>query len=211
MNKTPILAPSILSADFADLGGAIKKIEKEHASIIHVDVMDGSFVPPISFGQPVIKSIRGKTKLPFDVHLMVNNPEDQIESMVEAGADALTFHYETTEHIDKLIKKIKSFGKKVGIAINPETPVECLSEILFDVDIVLVMTVHPGFGGQKMILECVDKIRVLQKLKAELGLDYKVSVDGGVNGKTLKTVVNAGADIIVSGSSFFNDTLNWEF
>lgn len=209
MIKNPMLAPSLLSADFANLDGAIKKIEYSSASLVHVDVMDGEFVSEISFGQPVIKSLRPLTQLPFDVHLMVNHPENQIESMAKSGADIITFHYEAANDIGQLIKKIHSLGKKAGVSIKPETSVEVLSEIIFDVDIILVMTVNPGFGGQKLIPECLKKVTELKSLREKLGLNYSIEVDGGVNGKTLKSVLDAGTDIVVSGSAFFNDTLNW--
>lgn len=204
-----MLAPSLLSSDFSNLGNAVQMIEKNNGSIVHIDVMDGSFVPEITYGQPVIRSIRPLTKLPFDVHLMVNNPENQLESFAKAGADYLTFHIEATNHSHRLVQMIHEMGKKAGVALCPGTPVSALLEIAKTADIILVMTVNPGWGGQKIIPSCVDKIVELKKLREEKGYNYLISVDGGVNNSTLDSVKNAGADIIVSGSAFFNGSLNW--
>lgn len=209
MKKT-LLAPSLLSADFSDLAGAIKKIENDGGSIVHIDVMDGQFVPQITYGQPVIKSIRPLTDLPFDVHLMVEKPELMVDSFAEAGADWITFHYESTIHIDRLIHHIHDLGKKCGISIVPSTPVSALSQILHLVDLVLVMSVNPGFGGQSFIPYALDKISELKKIRAERGLDFNISVDGGVNEKNFSEIAEAGADILVSGSSFFSGKLKWE-
>ena len=209
MKKT-LLAPSLLSADFSDLAGAIKKIENDGGSIVHIDVMDGQFVPQITYGQPVIKSIRPLTDLPFDVHLMVEKPELMVDSFAEAGADWITFHYESTIHIDRLIHHIHDLGKKCGISIVPSTPVSALSQILHLVDLVLVMSVNPGFGGQSFIPYSLDKISELKKIRAERGLDFNISVDGGVNEKNFSEIAEAGADILVSGSSFFSGKLKWE-
>ena len=209
MKKT-LLAPSLLSADFSDLAGAIKKIENDGGSIVHIDVMDGQFVPQITYGQPVIKSIRPLTDLPFDVHLMVEKPEVMVDSFAEAGADWITFHYESTIHIDRLIHHIHDLGKKCGISIVPSTPVSALSQILHLVDLVLVMSVNPGFGGQSFIPYSLDKISELKKIRAERGLDFNISVDGGVNEKNFSEIAEAGADILVSGSSFFSGKLKWE-
>jgi len=208
--KTPILAPSLLSADFSNLEAAVKQIENNNGSAVHIDVMDGQFVPEITYGHPVIRSIRKHTKLPFDVHLMVEKPENQINSFIDAGADWVTFHIEATAHAHRLIQMIHERGKKAGVAICPGTPVSVLSEILECADIILVMTVNPGWGGQSLIDSCVKKIALLDELRAENGYGYKISVDGGVNGKTLQSVLDAGVDIVVSGSSFFNGTLNWK-
>lgn len=207
--KKPVLAPSLLSADFANLKEALEKIEKNNGSVVHIDVMDGRFVPQITYGQPVVKSIRPLTKLPFDVHLMVEHPEDQIESFARAGADWITFHYENTVHIHRIIQSIHSFGKKAGIAIVPSTPVTFLSEILGDVDLILVMTVNPGFGGQNFIPSCAKKITELKEIRQKYAYSYEISVDGGVNVETLPVVLSAGADIIVSGSAFFSGALQW--
>jgi ribulose-phosphate 3-epimerase len=209
MNK-PILAPSLLSADFSDLAGAVRQIEQNHASVVHIDVMDGRFVPQISYGQPVVRSIRPLTKLPFDVHLMVEHPEDQVDSFAAAGADWITFHLESTVHVNRLLCRIRELGKKAGISIVPSTPVSSLSEILPLADIVLVMTVNPGFGGQVLIPSCVEKIAELVRIRNEQGLSYMISADGGVNRQTLGSVLSAGADVIVSGSSFFKGELEWE-
>lgn len=205
-----ILAPSLLSADLSDLRGAVRHIEQNGGTAVHIDVMDGRFVPQITYGQPVIRSIRGLTKLPFDVHLMIEHPEDQVDSFAEAGADWITFHAESTVHVNRLLCHIKDLGKKAGISIVPSTPVSLLSEVLPFADIVLVMTVNPGFGGQKLIPSCVDKIRELCRLRTEKKLSYLVSVDGGVNSSTLSDVVSAGADVIVSGSAFFKGELAWK-
>ena len=209
MKKT-LLAPSLLSADFSDLTSAIKKIENEGGSIVHIDVMDGAFVPQITYGQPVIKSIRKLTGLPFDVHLMVEKPELMVDSFAEAGSDWITFHYESTVHIDRLIHHVHSLGKKCGISIVPSTPVSFISEVLHLVDLVLVMSVNPGFGGQSFISYTLDKISELKKLREERKLDFLISVDGGVNEKNFSQVAEAGADILVSGSSFFSGKLKWE-
>lgn len=208
--KNGILAPSLLSADLADLKNALGLVEKNGGSAVHIDVMDGRFVPQISYGQPVVKCLRKYSSLPFDVHLMVEHPEEQVESFAEAGADWITFHHEACVHSHRLVQKIRDLGKKAGISIVPSTPVSAVKELLEYVDIVLVMTVNPGFGGQKLIPSCVRKISELVKIREELGLGFKVSVDGGVNVETLRTVAEAGADIIVSGSAFFSGQLKWE-
>ena len=207
--KLPALAPSLLSADFCSLENAIKQIEENGGSVVHIDVMDGQFVPEITYGQPVVRSIRKLTKLPFDVHLMVEDPEKQIDSFVDAGADWITFHYEATTHAHRLIQMIHEKGKLAGVSICPGTPINILSEILKCADIILVMTVNPGWGGQKIIQSCVEKIAELKKIREEKGYNYLISVDGGVNSQTLESVKSAGADIIVSGSAFFNNTLRW--
>lgn len=204
------LAPSLLSADFSDLASAIKKIETEGGSIVHIDVMDGAFVPQITYGQPVIKSIRKLTALPFDVHLMVEKPELMVDSFAESGADWITFHYESTVHIDRLIHHIHDLGKKCGISIIPSTPVSFLREILPLVDLVLVMSVNPGFGGQRFIPYTLDKIRELKKIREENLLSFMISVDGGINEKNYSEVAAAGADILVSGFAFFSGKLKWE-
>ena len=172
--------------------------------------MDGIFVPQISYGQPIVASIRPLTKLPFDVHLMIEHPENQIESFVQAGADWITFHQEAAVHCHRIVQQIHGFGKKAGISIVPSTPISALYEILEYVDLVLVMTVNPGFGGQKLIPSCVKKITELVQFRKEYGLNFKISVDGGVNEETLPLVVNAGSDIVVSGSAFFQGKLKWE-
>ena len=207
--KTQILSPSLLSADFSNLGSEIKKIENNKGGAVHIDVMDGSFVPEITYGEPVIRSIRKLTKLPFDVHLMVDKPELHIESFVNAGADWVTFHFEATNHAHRLIQMLHEKGKKAGVAICPGTSISVLSEILPCADIILVMTVNPGWGGQKLIPSCVEKVAQLKSYREEHGLNYMISVDGGVNNDTLKAVLDAGTDIVVSGSCFFNGSLKW--
>ncbi len=207
--KTQILSPSLLSADFSNLGSEIKKIESNQGGAVHIDVMDGSFVPEITYGEPVIRSIRKLTKLPFDVHLMVDKPELHIDSFVNAGADWVTFHFEATNHAHRIIQMLHEKGKKAGIAICPGTSISVLSEILPCADIILVMTVNPGWGGQKLIPSCVEKVAQLKSYREEHGLNYMISVDGGVNNDTLKAVLDAGTDIVVSGSCFFNGSLKW--
>lgn len=207
--KKSVLAPSLLSADFANLENAIKQIENNNGSVVHIDVMDGQFVPEITYGQPVVRSIRKLTKMPFDVHLMVEHPEQQIDSFIEAGADWITFHYEATNHAHRLIQMIHEKGKKAGVAICPGTPISVLSEIVKSADIILVMTVNPGWGGQKIIPSCVEKVAELKKLREEKGYDFLISVDGGVNAETIQSVIDAGTDVIVSGSAFFNGSLKW--
>ena len=207
--KTQILAPSLLSADFSKLGSEIEKIENNNGGAVHIDVMDGSFVPEITYGEPVIRSIRKLTKLPFDVHLMVDKPELHVKAFADAGADWITFHYEATNHAHRIIQMIHEMGKKAGVAICPGTPISILSEILPSADIILVMTVNPGWGGQKIIDSCVEKVAQLKKYREEHGLNFKLSVDGGINNETLQSVIDAGTDIVVSGSCFFNGSLKW--
>lgn len=207
-----ILAPSLLSADFGDLDGALKKINASEAGALHFDVMDGAFVPEISFGQVVLRSIRPLSALPFDVHLMIENPGRHIESFAKSGADWITFHYENSLSQAKgLLAEIRRLGKKAGISIKPGTPVSALQNVLESADIILIMTVEPGYGGQKLIPECLEKIAELSKMRRENGFGYKISVDGGVNAETLPSVVESGADIVVSGSAFFKGDLHWRY
>ncbi len=205
-----MLAPSLLSADLADLKGAVAFLEAHGGSVVHIDVMDGRFVPQISYGQPVVQSIRPLSALPFDVHLMVERPEEQVDSFAAAGADWITFHLEASVHAHRLVQRIHGLGKKAGVSIVPSTPVEALSELLEYVDVVLVMTVNPGFGGQALIPSCLKKVRRLAELRAAEGLPFLISVDGGVNAQTLAAVRDSGADIAVSGSAFFSGGLQWE-
>lgn len=198
-----ILAPSLLSADFANLGNAIKLIEEKNAGFVHIDVMDGSFVSQITFGHPVIKCIRPLTKLPFDVHLMIDHPERQIETFKEAGADYITFHCENVEDIDGVIDQIHACGIKAGLAIKPKTLVSAIEKYLSKLDLLLVMTVEPGFGGQKIIPECVSKVSELVEIRKNKNMNFLISVDGGVNESTIQSVIDAGSDVIVSGSAFF--------
>lgn len=201
--KNYILAPSLLSADFANLGNAIKLIEEKKGGFVHIDVMDGSFVSQITFGHPVIKCIRPLTKLPFDVHLMIDHPERQIETFKEAGADYITFHCENVENIEADIDQIHGCGIKAGLAIKPATPVSAIEKYLSKLDLLLVMTVEPGFGGQKIIPECVSKVSQLVEIRKNNDLNFLISVDGGVNENTIQSVIDAGSDVIVSGSAFF--------
>lgn len=203
-------SPSLLSADFGSLENALKFCEDNHSDYIHIDVMDGHFVPQVSYGQPVISSIRKYSKLPFDVHLMIENPEFSIPSYIEAGADFVTFHIEATNHADRCIQLIHEAGKKAGIAICPATPLRAIEEILGQVDLVLVMSVNPGWGGQKLIPYTVEKIRKLADIQKERNYKYLISVDGGVNKETLKDVLDAGTDVFVSGSAFFKGNLEWK-
>ena len=201
------LCPSILSADFNRLGEQIKILENEGVKILHIDVMDGDFVPSISFGMPVIKSIRKESKMFFDVHLMVTEPERYIRDFVECGADSITVHAEACEDLERTIELIRAAGVKVGVSIKPATPVNDISHLLGEVDMVLVMTVQPGFGGQKYLEECTEKIKELRELIDAEGLDTQIQVDGGINEETLSTVMEAGANLIVAGSYAFRENL----
>ncbi|MCQ2584139.1 MAG: ribulose-phosphate 3-epimerase [Treponema sp.] len=204
-----ILSPSLLSADFKNLSAAMQKIESEGSGAVHIDVMDGNFVPEITYGEPVIRCIRSCSNLPFDVHLMVEKPENHVKLFSDAGADWITFHIEATNHANRVIQMIHEMGKKAGVAVNPGTPVSALSEILMYADLILVMTVNPGWGNQSMIPSTLDKVRELKKIREEKNYNYMISVDGGVNEKTLSSVIEAGTDVVVSGSAFFKGTLNW--
>lgn len=202
-----ILAPSILSADFMKLGEQIKEAEDAGMLYIHFDVMDGLFVPSISFGMPVLESVRKGTDKFLDVHLMVTEPERYIDDFCKAGADGVTIHVEACKDISATLAKIKSLNMRAGLAINPETPVTVLIPYLRQVDMILIMTVHPGFGGQKYIDECTEKIRQVRKMLNEISLDIDIEIDGGVNKGNVMVPVNAGANIIVAGSAVFKDDI----
>lgn len=197
------ISPSILSADFANLKEEILSLEKGGADYIHLDVMDGLYVPNISFGPPVIKKLRDITKVPFDVHLMVDRPERYIKDFYEAGADIITIHQEATLHLHRTIEEIKSYGLKAGVSLNPATPLENLEYVLEYIDMVLIMTVNPGFGGQKYIKSMNRKIRDLRNIIDDRNLDVLIEVDGGIKLDNAKDVINLGADILVVGSGIF--------
>lgn len=197
------LAPSILSADFSKLGEDVKVIEEAGAHIIHVDVMDGHFVPNISYGATVMKSLVGKTRMPFDVHLMIENADDYIGDFVTENTEYITVHQEACTHLHRTVQLIKSHGVKAGVAINPATPVSVLSCILDEIDMVLIMSVNPGFGGQKYIESCLDKVKELDKIRKESNLEFKIEIDGGINLDNISTVIEAGVDIAVAGSAVF--------
>lgn len=198
------IAPSILSADFANLQADIERVEKGGADYIHVDVMDGQFVPNITFGSNVVQAIRPVTKLPLDVHLMIVNPENYIADFAKAGSDIITVHVESTPHIHRAIQMIKDLDVKAGVVINPGTPIEMIKHVLPLVDQVLVMTVNPGFGGQSFITETVDKIAELTELREANGWTYQIEVDGGIVPETAKICREAGADVFVAGSYVYN-------
>jgi len=197
------VAPSILAADFACLGDAIGAVERGGASLLHVDVMDGHFVPNISIGIPVVASLRKATKLPLDVHLMIENPEEYIGEFAKAGADMISVHQEATPHLDRALAMIREHGCKPGAVINPATPVMMLSEVLGKVDYVLVMSVNPGFGGQAFIPEATGKIKELQEIRSRNHYNYRIEVDGGIGPENVAEVVRAGAQILVAGTSIF--------
>jgi ribulose-phosphate 3-epimerase len=198
------IAPSILSADFARLGDEIKDVETGGADYIHVDVMDGHFVPNITIGPLIVEAIRPITKLPLDVHLMIENPDQYIEAFAKAGADYITVHVEACKHLHRTIHFIKSFGVKAGVVLNPATPIETIQHILSDVDMVLLMSVNPGFGGQAFIPEVIQKIKTLRSMIDEKGLQVEIEIDGGVNEETGKLCIEAGATVLVAGSAIYN-------
>lgn len=197
------LAPSILSADFSRLAESVAQIEKGGAHLIHVDVMDGHFVPNISFGAPVMKSLCGKTQMPFDVHLMIENPDQYIENFVTEQTEYITVHQEACVHLNRTISHIKSLGVKAGVSINPATSLSTLDCILEDVDLVLLMSVNPGFGGQKLISSILQKAKTLSRMKKDGGMDFKIEIDGGITLANVREAVDAGVEIIVAGSSVF--------
>ncbi|MEH7246999.1 ribulose-phosphate 3-epimerase [Neobacillus niacini] len=198
------IAPSILSADFAKLGEEIVAVESAGADYIHIDVMDGHFVPNITIGPLIVEAIRPVTKLPLDVHLMIENPDLYIESFAKAGADYITVHVEACRHLHRTIHHIKSFGIKAGVVLNPATPVETIQHILADIDMVLLMSVNPGFGGQTFIPEVLPKIKKVKEMAEALGKDMEIEIDGGVNQETAKLCIEAGANVLVAGSAIYN-------
>ena len=199
------IAPSILSADFGQLGSEIKRLEEAGADMIHIDVMDGHFVPNLTVGPPVINTLRKYTKLPFDVHLMISPVHKYIKDYAEAGANIITIHPEATDNLQESIKHIKNFGKKVGVSLNPNTQIDIIEKLLVEINLVLIMSVHPGFAGQKFIPNVLDKIKELKKIKDEKNLNFDIEVDGGINFDNSKLVIEAGANILVSGTTIFKN------
>jgi len=199
------ISPSILSADFSQLGNEIKRLEDGGADLIHVDVMDGHFVPNLTIGPPVIQTLRKYTKLPFDVHLMISPVHKYIKDFSDAGADIITFHPETTENIEETISLIKNLKKIVGVSLNPNTEIDIIKSNLKDIDLVLVMSVYPGFGGQKFIPDVLKKIKTLKEIKDKNNYSFDIEVDGGINFSNSRDVLNAGANILVSGTTIFKE------
>jgi ribulose-phosphate 3-epimerase len=197
------ISPSILSADFSQLGNEIKRLEEGGADLIHVDVMDGHFVPNLTFGPPVIKALKKNCSIKFDVHLMISPVHKYIDAYADAGADIITIHPEATDDLSSSIKKIKDLGKKVGVSLNPETKVSVIKDHLDQIDLALIMSVNPGFGGQKFMPEVLDKIKELKNIQKEKNLDFDIEIDGGINFENSKIAIEAGANILVSGTTIF--------
>ena len=198
------IAPSILAANFSKLAEEVKEVEEAGAQLIHIDVMDGHFVPNITMGPIVVEALRPVTKLPLDVHLMIENPDDFIESFAKAGADYITVHFEACPHLHRTIQLIRSFGVKPGVVLNPHTPIESIQHVLEDIDLVLFMTVNPGFGGQKFIHSVIPKIKQLADIIKEKDLAIEIEIDGGINAETIIPCAQAGATIFVAGSAIYN-------
>ena len=199
------ISPSILSADFSQLGNEIKRLEEGGADMIHVDVMDGHFVPNLTMGPPIIKALRQYTTLPFDVHLMISPVHKYIQDYADAGADIITIHPEATDNLERSIKHIKDLNKKVGVSLNPKTKIDLIINLLNEIDLVLIMSVNPGFGGQKFMPEVLDKIKKLKDIKEKKKFNFDIEIDGGINFDNNKLAIEAGANILVSGTTIFKD------
>ena len=197
------ISPSILSADFSQLGNEIKRLEEGGADMIHVDVMDGHFVPNLTVGPPVIKALRKQCSIKFDVHLMISPVHKYIEAYADAGADIITIHPEATENLEESISKIKSLNKKVGVSLNPESKLDLITNYLEKIDLVLIMSVNPGFGGQKFMPEVLDKVKKLKEIKSKKNMNFDIEIDGGINFDNCRSAIEAGANILVSGTAIF--------